>query len=140
MEPKTKEQDKTLARQEAKNAAVLLLDDYIRQNSKKVAGVLADIIPFFDECSWDGLRSAVSCVNTTFATVALDVIKDHDAKDEDDPDRRLLPCGADDMQQAVFYLTKFINLLGPFFYTFDRRGVPAIDMCRNAFCNYQSRG
>ena len=38
MEQKTKEQDKTLAKQEARNAAVLLLDDYIKQNSKDVAG------------------------------------------------------------------------------------------------------
>lgn len=126
--------------QEKKDAARLLMKDYVVNNADHVAEVLACIVPFFDECSYNGLLRAMSTVNTTIATVALEVIRDMDEYEPDDPRRRVLPCGSDDMRDAVFYLTKFFDIIGSFCDMLDKRGVPAIDMCRQAYFEYKARG
>ena len=125
---------------ESAKAAHMLLKDFIVNNPNDVVFALREIIPFFRECSLTGLQSAMNTVNVTFASVALDVIKSAD-EEEDESKRHYLPVGATDMQSAIYYLTKFVDLLGPLSALIrNNYDNPAIKMCTEAFGKYESRG
>ena len=124
-----------------KNAAREMLRQYIEQHSGDVAYALAEIIPFFFDCTYGGLRSAMSTVSVTFANLALDVIIARDDDGGDDSYGKLqLPVDADQMKSAIHYLSRFVELLGPLSMIADNSSEPAIKMCREAFSKYEIRG
>ncbi len=116
-----------------KNAARMLLEDYIVNNPKKVATALEQLIPFFFECSLLGLKSCMNTVNVTFASVALNVIESTaECGDEMDSERQYLPVDAGEMRQAIYYISKFVEAVGPLSYLCTE-DAPAIKMTRQAF-------
>ena len=117
-----------------KNAARTLMDAYIAKNPSRVTTAIENIIPFFSECSLSGLQDAMNTVNVAIASVALKVIEDvAEYGDGDTSERSYLPVDAKEMQSAVYYLTKFIRLLGPLYALCNDRDVPAIEMTDRAF-------
>jgi hypothetical protein len=122
------------SRVDAQNAALMLLDDYVKQHSREFARAMTGIVPFINyECTHDGLGDCVSTLNTAVAVMALEVIQDFYEMDFDDPDRRILPCGSDDLKDAVQYLTRFISKTRTICNLLSNGDVPAIDMCRKAY-------
>lgn len=124
-----------------KNAAREMLRQYVEQHSGDVAYALAEIISFFYDCTYGGLRSAMSTVSVTFANLALDVIIARDDDEGEDYYGKLqLPVDADQMKTAIHYLSRFIELFGPLSAIADKDDEAAIKMCREAFGRYEVRG
>ena len=117
-----------------KNAARTLLKEYIESHPQDIMLAIEEIIPFFSECSLSGLQDAMKTVNVAIASIALKVIEDvAEYGDGDSSDRSYLPVDAKEMQEAVYYLTKFIRLLGPLSNLCSNTDIPAIDMTDKAF-------
>lgn len=113
-----------------RNAAHLLMKEYVKNNADSVASVLESILPFFQECTYAGLQSSMNTVNVTFASVALDVIKSTWETESESPDRLCLPADATDMKTAIFYLSKIIDKLGMLSCLAENnKNDPAIKMC-----------
>lgn len=124
-----------------KNAAREMLRQYVEQHSGDVAYALAEIISFFYDCTYGGLRSAMSTVSVTFANLALDVIIARDDDEGEDYYGKLqLPVDADQMKTAIHYLSRFIELFGPLSAIADKGDEAAIKMCREAFGRCEVRG
>lgn len=122
-----------------KNAARMLLKDYVINHPGDVVFAIENIIPFFSECSLIGLQKAMNTVNATFAAVALDVVK-ASSEEDDNFDRLQLPVDAEDMKTAIYYLSRFIALFGPLSNLASNTDEPAIKMCRDAFGKVECRG
>jgi hypothetical protein len=117
-----------------KNAARTLLKEYITNHPMDVMCAIEEIIPFFSECSLAGLQGAMNTVNVAIASIALKVIEDvAEFGDDDFSDRSYLPVDAKEMQSAVYYLTKFIRVIGPLSRLCSNKKIPAIDMTDKAF-------
>jgi hypothetical protein len=66
--------------------------------------------------------------------MSLKVIEDiAECGDGETSERSYLPVDAREMQAAVYYLTKFIRLLGPLSHLCGNDRVPAIEMTDRAF-------
>ena len=121
------------AQKAERQAAHMLLVDYIENHANEIALRIEKIIPFFQECNLHGLQSAMNTVNVTFASVALKVVETQAEWDDiDDPNRQFLPVDAVQMRHAIYYLSKFISLFGPFSKMCESND-PAINMCKQAF-------
>ena len=118
-----------------REAAHMLLKNYVEKNSNIIATSLENLIPFFQDCSLHGLQSAINTVNVTFASVALKVIEtgvNFERGEIEDTDRQYLPVDAGQMQSAIYYLSRFIELFAPLSAICESQD-PAIKMCKNAF-------
>lgn len=130
----SKRKEKREAEWAEKNAARTLLLEYITSHPKEIMFAIEEIIPFFSECTLAGLQDAMNTVNVAIASIALKVIEDvAEYGDEDNSERSYLPVDAKEMQTAVYYLTKFIRLLGPLSHICSKRDIPAIKMTDQAF-------
>ena len=117
-----------------KNAARTLLKQYIAEHPQDIMFAIEELIPFFSECTLAELQDAMNTVNVAIASIALKVIEDvAEYGDEDNSERSYLPVDAKEMQSAVYYLTKFIRLLGPLSNICSKREIPAIKMTDQAF-------
>ena len=117
-----------------KNAARALLKQYIVEHPEDIMFAIEELIPFFSSCSYSGLQDAMNTVNVAIASISLKVIEDiAEYGDEDNSERSFLPVDARQMQSAVYYLTKFIRLLGPLSHLCRNDKVPAIEMTDKAF-------
>ena len=117
-----------------KNAARTLLKQYIAEHPQDIMFAIEELIPFFSECSFAGLQDAMNTVNVAIASVLLKVIEDiAEYGDGEDTERSFLPVDAKEMQSAVYYLTKFVRLLGPLSHLCSNDKIPAIEMTDRAF-------
>ena len=114
-----------------RSAAHTLMQNWVRENVNEVAHVLEELIPFMvGDCNMADLNKDLNIVNTTFATIALEVIK---AKSQDG-NPLCLPVDASQMQNAIFDLTKFFRTLSSFDAMLQvNRDNPAFRMCMSAF-------
>ena len=117
-----------------KNAARTLLKQYIAQNPQDIMYAIEELIPFFNDCSFAGLQDAMNTINAAIASISLKVIEDiAEYGDEASSERSYLPVDAKEMQSAVYYLTKFVRLLGPLSHVCSNTKNPAIEMTERAF-------
>ena len=123
----------TDAKQCEKEAARLLMTNYVERNIREFVMALIDLVPFFDEHTVGSLKGATNIVNATFATIALDVVEDLYNKDFDDPDRRLLPYSPRDMESAIRSLTGLVRSINYLGHLLDKPEDPAINTCRKAY-------
>lgn len=123
-----KSQDNVLAE---RTAAHMLMMNWVKENAGEVANALEDLIPFMvGECNLTNLNSDLNIVNTTFATIALEVIK---ANNRDSNDL-CLPVDANRMQNTIYDLTKFFRILSRLDTMLQiNRDNPAFRMCMSAF-------
>jgi hypothetical protein len=81
----------------------------------------------------DRVKHGLYQANVTFASVALKVVETQaECSDIDDPNREFLPVDAIQMRHAIYYLSKFVSLFGPFSAMCETDN-PAIKMCKQAF-------
>lgn len=131
MSNKNEKWEKDIAK---KNAARELLKSYIVSHPQDVMFAVENLVPFFCDCSYAGLQDAMNTINVAIASVSLKVIEDiAEYGDGEDTERSFLPVDAKEMQSAVYYLTKFVRLLGPLSHLLSNKEVPAIDMTDEAF-------
>ena len=116
-----------------KNAAMMLLKDYIVNHPSDIVMALENIIPFFRECSLAGLQDSLNTVNVVFASVALDVVNTSWMDDEDE-EKQYLPVDATQMKHAIYYLSKFIGRIGVLAALVESNSqTPAFKMTTDAF-------
>ena len=116
-----------------KKPATSLVKQSIAEQPQDIMFAIEELIPFFSECSLSGLQTAMNTVNVAIASISLKVIEDIAEYGEEDSNRTFLPVDAKEMQSAVFYLTKFVRLLGPLSALCSNHKIPAIDMTDKAF-------
>lgn len=123
-----KSQDMVLAE---RSAAHMLMMNWVKENVGEVAHALEELIPFMvGECNLTNLNSDLNIVNTTFATIAFEVIK---ANNRDGNDL-CLPVDANRMQATIYDLTKFFRILSSLDTMLQiNRDNPAFRMCMSAF-------
>ena len=93
-------------------ATAMLMEQWVRDNVKEVAFALSDIVPFIcGECTLSDLKDMVNTVNVTFASVALNVIKQrNEAEAEGNKHMPIcLPCDATAMNDALYDLSRFMK-------------------------------
>lgn len=93
-------------------ATAMLMEQWVRDNAKEIAYALSDIVPFIcGECNLSNLKDRLNTVNVTFASVALNVIKQRNEA-ESDGNKHIpmcLPCDATEMDNALYDLSRFMK-------------------------------
>ena len=110
-------QDSSLSPEQLKRmadnqATAMLMEQWVRDNVKEVAYAISDIVPFIcGECNLSELKDRMNTVNVTFASVALNVIKQRNqAKEEGNKHTPMcLPCDATAMDTALYDLSRFLK-------------------------------
>ena len=91
-------------------ATAMLMEQWVRDNVKEIAFALSDIVPFIcGECDLSDLKDRMNTVNVTFASVALNVIKQRNESDENKHMPMCLPCDATEMDNALYDLSRFMK-------------------------------
>ena len=110
-------QDSSLSPEQMKRmadnqATAMLMEQWVRDNVKEVAFALSDIVPFIcGECDLSDLKDRLNTVNVTFASVALNVIRQRN-ESEANGDKHVpmcLPCDATEMDNALYDLSRFMK-------------------------------
>ena len=110
-------QDSSLSPEQLKRmadnqATALLMEQWVRDNVKEIAYALSDIVPFICvECDLSELKDRLNTVNVTFASVALNVIRQRN-ESEANGDKHVpmcLPCDATEMDNALYDLSRFMK-------------------------------
>ena len=95
-----------------KQETAMLMEQWVRDNVKEIAFALSDIVPFIcGECNLSDLKDRLNTVNVTFASVALNVIKQRN-ESEADGNKHIpmcLPCDATEMDNALYDLSRFMK-------------------------------
>ena len=99
-----------LKRMADNQATAMLMEQWVRDNVKEIAFALLDIVPFIcGECDLSDLKDRMNTVNVTFASVALNVIKQRNESDENKHMPMCLPCDATEMDNALYDLSRFMR-------------------------------
>ena len=92
-------------------AAHRLMTQWVVENANELASDMADLVAFIcEECGFSDLQGALNTVNITFATVALEVVKQRN-ENEDEARERMplcLPADAIEMQNSLYDLSRFL--------------------------------
>ena len=122
-----------------RNAAHLLMTEFVKREASDIARALENIVPLEDDVSYESLEQSMGVVNQTFASIALQLIHHNSLLDPTDPDNMVLPVGAKTMNETIEEMSKFIHSIRLLLWTLqDRyRDDPAIKLAREVFYNYQ---
>ena len=93
-------------------ATAMLMEQWVRDNVKEIAFALSDIVPFIcGECNLSDLKDRLNTVNVTFASVALNVIKQRNEANAEDNNHMpmCLPADATEMDNALYDLSRFMK-------------------------------
>ena len=102
----------TQKRMADKQETAMLMEQWVRDNAKEVAFALSDLVPFIcDECNLSDLKDWLNIVGVTFASVALNVIKQRkEAETESNKHIPMcLPCDATAMDMTLYNLSRFMK-------------------------------
>ena len=108
-------QDSSLSPEQLKRmadnqATAMLMEQWVRDNVKEIAFALSDIVPFIcGECNLSDLKDRMNTVNVTFASVALNVIKQRNEAEGNKNMPMCLPCDATEMDNALYDLSRFMK-------------------------------
>ena len=95
-----------------RSAARMLMEQWVKENVSEMAHALMELCPFIcSECTRKGLQEALNTVNITFATVALEVVKQRN-ESEAEGNKRMplcLPADAIEMQNALYDFSRFMK-------------------------------
>ena len=124
-----------------RNAAHLLMTEFVKREASEIARALESIIVLHREVNYESLTENMSVVNQTFASLALTLI-DHNAYlDPEDSDNMILPVGAKQMKVTIEDLSKFIKstrlLLWMLFDKFEEDA--AVKLASETFFEYDNQ-
>ena len=81
-----------------------------KRKREGISFALSDIVPFIcGECNLSNLKDSLNTVNLTFASVALNVIKQRNEAEGDTYTPMCLPCDATEMNNALYDLSRFLK-------------------------------
>ena len=116
-------------------ATAMLMEQWVRDNVKEIAYALSDIVPFIcSECNLSDLKDRLNTVNVTFASVALNVIKQRNEAEADGNKHMplCLPADATEMDNALYDLSRFMRKFNRLGSLLERNeGMPAFRMAIN---------
>lgn len=95
-----------------RQAVMMLMEQWVKDNVSEVASALADIVPFIcGECNRSDLKDRMNTVNVTFASVALNVIKQRNEASAEGKEQMpmCLPADATEMDNAIYDLSRFLK-------------------------------
>lgn len=101
-----------LKRMADSQATAMLMEQWVRDNVKEIAYALSDLVPFIcGECNLSNLKDMLNTVNVTFASVALNVIKQRNEAEAEGNKHipMCLPCDATAMDNALYDLSRFMK-------------------------------
>ena len=90
----------------------MLMEQWVRDNAKEVAFALSDLVPFIcEEGNLSDLKDWMNTVGITFASVALNVIKQRNKAEAEGKTHTpiCLPCDATAMDMALYNLSRFMK-------------------------------
>ena len=110
-------QDSTLSPEMQKRiadnqATAMLMEQWVRDNVREIAFALSDLVPFLCfECDLSNLKDCLNTVNVTFASVALNVIKQRNEAESGGNEHMpmCLPCDASAMNDTLYELSRFMK-------------------------------
>ena len=93
-----------------KQKTAMLMEQWVRDNAKEVAFALSDLVPFIcEEGNLSDLKDWMNTVGVTFASVALNVIKQRNEAEDNKHMPMCLPCDATAMDMALYNLSRFMK-------------------------------
>ena len=92
-----------------RNAAHLLLTEFVKREAEDIARALEPLIPIYGEVTRESLKDNMRVVAQTFAGLALQLIDHNSSLDPNDTDNMILPCGAKTMHSTLEELSRFIE-------------------------------
>jgi len=99
-----------LKRMADNQATAMLMEQWVRDNVKEIAFAISDIVPFIcGECNLSDLKDRLNIVNVTFASVALNVIKQRNESEDNMHMPLCLPADATEMDNALYDLSRFMK-------------------------------
>lgn len=101
--------EELIKKQNERNAAHMLLTEFVKREASEIAKALESIIPLNNQVTYETLEHGMSVVNQTFASVALQLIEHNSLLDPTDPNNMVLPVGARIMNDTIEELSKFIH-------------------------------
>ena len=115
-----------------RSAARMLMEQWVKENVSEMAHALMELCPFIcSECTRKGLQEALNTVNITFATVALEVVKQRN-ESEAEGNKRMplcLPADAIEMQNALYVFSRFLKMFSAMGYLMESNNdTPAFRM------------
>ena len=118
-------------------AAHQLMTQWVKDNASEVASVIGELVPFIcGECDYAELQKALNTVNITFATVALEVVKQRNDSEAEGNNRAplCLPADAMEMQDALYDLSRFLKKFSPLASLMERNeAMPSFRMSITAY-------
>jgi hypothetical protein len=127
--------------QRERQAAHMLMVDYVKNNADLIAEVLEPIVATWFEISYASLKDSMGVVSQVFAGIALELIEHNSGLDPEDVENMVLPVGAKTMNNTIEQLSKLINAVQPLFVLFIDKEIkdPALEMTRQAFYKYEAQ-
>lgn len=123
-----------------RNAAHLLMVEFVKNNPDAVARGLEPIVGLWNEVTYDSLKSNMGVVSQVFAGVALNLIDHNSSLSPEDPKNLILPVGAKTMASTLDDLSKFIESTRFLFLGLVEKydGHPAFEMAQRTFYEYEA--
>ena len=133
--------DSSLKKINERNAAHLLLTKFVEREADDIASALEPIIPLYLDISYDGLEKSMSVVNQTFASLALQLISHNSCLESEDPNNMTLPVGAEEMQETLCQLSKFIHAVRVLLFMLYEKysDDPAVKLADETFSKYDAK-
>lgn len=127
--------------QRERQAAHMLMVDYVKNNADLIAEVLEPIVATWFEISYASLKDSMGVVSQVFAGIALELIEHNSGLDPEDVENMVLPVGAKTMNNTIEQLSKLVNAVQPLFVLFIDKEIkdPALEMARQAFYKYEAQ-
>ena len=92
-----------------RNAAHLLMTEFVKREASEIATALESIVPLHLQVNYESLTENMCVVNQTFASIALTLIDHNAGLEPNDNDNMILPVGANKMKETIEDLSKFIK-------------------------------
>lgn len=123
-----------------RNAAHLLLTEFVKREADAVARALEPLIPIYGEVTTESLKDNMRVVAQVFAGLSLQLIDHNAGLEENDSDRMILPVGAKEMHQTLYELSRFIEGTRQLLWTISRHHEdPAVDLASKTFFEYDTQ-
>lgn len=123
-----------------RNAAHLLMVEFVKNNPDDVARALEPIVGLWHEVNYDELKSSMGVVSHVFAGLALSLIDHNSSLDPEDKGRMFLPVGAVTMNNTLEALSRVIESMRFLFLglveKYDKH--PAFKIAQQTFFEYEA--
>ena len=115
-----------------RNATRMLMEQWVKENIYEVTHAFMELVPFIcGECDRAGLQKDLNTINITFATVALEVVRQRNECEAEGNKRAplCLPADAVEMENALYDVSRFLKMFNAMGYLMEsNKDMPAFRM------------